>query len=89
MSLVQTDVHSKERSEFMKYKTLFIFLIVFSVTVSLADAGEWVTFKSVSKSAAFELKGILTKPEGEGPFPAIVMLHGAGGIEGGGKYLEI
>ena len=27
------------------------------------------------------LKGKLTKPEGTGPFPAIVLLHGSGGVE--------
>ena len=51
--------------------------------------GEWVAFKSLTKSTGFELKGILTKPTGQGPFPAIVMLHGASGINGQGKYLDI
>lgn len=73
-------------------KKIIIILCALMVCISIAapsSAGEWVTFKSVSKSASFELKGILTKPTGQGPFPAIVMLHGASGIKGQGKYLDI
>lgn len=73
----------------MKFKAAFIFFIAVSLSTSIGYAGEWVDFKSVSKSASFVLKGILTKPTGQGQFPAIVLLHGASGIEGQGKYLDI
>ena len=60
----------------MKFKAAFIFFIAVSLSTSIGYAGEWVDFKSVSKSASFVLKGILTKPTGQGQFPAIVLLHG-------------
>jgi dienelactone hydrolase len=43
-----------------------------------------VTFKSNSKSedeTPLLLTGILTKPDGDGPFPAVVFLHGCAGLE--------
>ena len=67
----------------MKRKTAISFFLVFFVAVSFAFAEEWVTFKGTSKTGeALMLKGILEKPQGEGPFPAVVMLHGASGILG-------
>jgi dienelactone hydrolase len=74
----------------MKYKTAISFLLLFFVMASFAFAGEWVTFKETSKTEdAFMLKGILNKPQGQGPFPAVVMLHGCSGIQGMSKYLDI
>jgi dienelactone hydrolase len=64
----------------MKLKTTISFLLVFSVTASLVYAGESVTFKGTSKTGgAFMLVGTLNKPQGQGPFPAIVMLSGGAG----------
>lgn len=43
-----------------------------------------VSFKSSEDriiGGALNLTGRLTKPEGDGPFPAIVLLHGCGGIQ--------
>jgi dienelactone hydrolase len=69
--------------------TFISFFLVFFVTVSFTYAGQWVTFKGASESEdPFTLKGILTTPKGRGPYPAIVMLHGASGIEGRKKYLD-
>lgn len=74
----------------MKCKIAISFLLVFSVTVSFAYAGDWVAFKGSTKSGDdFMLKGILNKPEGQGPFPAVVMLHGCSGIEENKQYLDI
>lgn len=74
----------------MKHRTVIAFLLVFFAAVSLAYAEEWVTFNGASKSGnAFALKGILNKPEGNGPFPAVVMLHGCSGIEGMRKFYDI
>lgn len=73
----------------MKSKATVMFFIVVFLATSIAYGGEWVTFKSVSKSASFELKGILTKPADQGPFPAIVMLHGSSSFKGQEKYLDI
>jgi dienelactone hydrolase len=58
--------------------------IFFIVTVSLGVAADTVTFQGTSKTKSGDfvmLKGKLTKPQGNGPFPAIVMLHGCRGID--------
>jgi hypothetical protein len=65
----------------MKCKTAVGFLMVFFVALSFAYAEEWVTFKGTSKKdEQFMLKGVLTQPQGKGPFPAIVMLSGGEGF---------
>ena len=59
-----------------------IFLLV--GTATFTGAAETVTFKSTSKAlgeARLMLAGKLTKPQGDGPFPAVVLLHGCGGIQ--------
>jgi dienelactone hydrolase len=56
-------------------------LIIGTVTLS---AAEDITFQGTTKTKAGDfvmLKGKLTKPQGDGPFPAIVMLHGCRGID--------
>lgn len=35
---------------------------------------------SLTGGAPTELRGLLIKPEGSGPFPAVVTLHGCGGL---------
>jgi dienelactone hydrolase len=53
----------------------------FIAQISFADS---VEFKSSSKGkdgTQLILTGILKKPYGDGPFPAIVLLHGAAGFE--------
>jgi dienelactone hydrolase len=73
----------------MKCKTAISFFLVLFVAASFAYAEEWATFKGSSKTVdSFTLKGILEKPQGQGPFPAVVMLHGCSGIEGMKKYLD-
>ncbi len=69
----------------MRRRSFAILIAILLLTVSSTHAGEWVTFKSYQKSDDFMLKGLLTKPEGRGPFPAMVVLHAASGIEGSGK----
>jgi len=56
-------------------------LIIGTVTLSTAED---VTFQGTTKTKAGDfvmLQGKLTKPQGNGPFPAIVMLHGCRGID--------
>jgi dienelactone hydrolase len=55
---------------------LILLILVFSAQFSFADN---VTFKS--RQEGIELTGILTKPQGDGPFPAVVLLHGCAGID--------
>ena len=68
-----------------KYIISLVFVaIFFIVTVTLAVAADTVTFQGTTKTKAGDfviLKGKLTKPQGNGPFPAIVMLHGCRGID--------
>jgi len=58
--------------------------------VSIAYAGESISFKGISKTGdEFVLKGVLNKPSGQGPFPAIVMLSSAKGwSEAWNKWVE-
>ncbi len=59
---------------------VILILILFAGIVSCATTTtKTVTFKG---SDAVKLKGILTKPDGKGPFPAVVLLHGCEGIAG-------
>jgi dienelactone hydrolase len=74
----------------MKKGIVISILLLFIAGMTLAYAGESVTFKGTSKeSDSFILRGILTKPQGQGPFPAIVMLSpGSGFREGHQKWME-
>jgi dienelactone hydrolase len=42
-------------------------------------AGARWAFKEVARDATYDLSGILLKPDGVGPFPAVIVSHGAGG----------
>lgn len=73
----------------MKRKTVVGFLVILFAGISFVYAGEQVTFKGNSQRGnAITLKGILEKPQGKGPFPAVVMLHGCAGLEGSKKILD-
>jgi dienelactone hydrolase len=59
-----------------------LLLLTFGAAMSAA-AADTVTFKSTSKTKGNErlmLTGNLTRPDGHGPFPAVVLLHGCQGI---------
>jgi len=43
-----------------------------------AQGATW-TYRDTMDGVAFDLQGILLKPRGAGPFPAVVISHGAGG----------
>jgi len=63
-------------------RIILIGLTVFLAVALLACATTTtVTFQG---SESLVLKGTLTKPEGDGPFPAVVLLHGCDGIGGSG-----
>jgi dienelactone hydrolase len=44
-------------------------------------ARETVRFANVTPGAPFTIEATLVRPRGTGPFPAVVQLHGCGGIE--------
>ena len=65
----------------MKRKVLFS-LCIFAVYASLISCTSTAVFNSLDTNQAGKqqiLKGYLTKPAGDGPFPAVVLLHGCAG----------
>ncbi len=74
----------------MKKRAVISILLLFLLLIPLSYAGDSVTFKGTSKTGEpFMLKGILTKPQGQGPFPAIVMLSGGRGfLDAHNKWIE-
>lgn len=72
------------------FKKLIVVLLLSGITAPLGHA-EGVTFWStnlIKDEKPILLSGILTKPNGEGPFPAVVLLHGCSGLEQGKKRSE-
>ena len=69
------------KKSFITWGLVGIFIIG---TVTLAGAADTVTFQGTTKTKAGDfvmLKGKLTKPQGNGQFPAVVLLHGCRGID--------
>jgi len=69
------------RKAIMTRKIIIAIWMVF-VLVALIGCVSTAEFKSLDVSKSGEqqiLIGKLTKPSGDGPFPAIVLLHGGGG----------
>lgn len=73
----------------MRFQYIFSILFV-SITVFVVlppanaadDSGEWVFFRSAPvKEDSLLLSGYLYKPEGQGPFPAVIILHGCAGVD--------
>jgi dienelactone hydrolase len=57
-----------------------LLLIICSLLLASCSAN-WVNFEN-SASPIETVKGLLAKPEGPGPFPAVILLHSAGGLSG-------
>ena len=75
----------------MPKKCLILTLLILGFTFQISIA-ENIEFKSTSKGKdgnPLLLTGVLTKPEGNGPFPAIVLLHGWCGHEFGKPRSEL
>ena len=74
---------------FKKCFILIILILSFTFQISFAEN---IKFKSTQKGKdgnPLLLTGVLTKPEGNGPFPAIVFLHGWCGHEFGKPRSEL
>jgi dienelactone hydrolase len=74
----------------MSGKPLVVHLLSLSLAISLwltanpGRAGALVEFSNVSvHSQPRRLLGYLARPDGPGPFPAVVLLHGCSGLSGG------
>lgn len=65
-----------------KKRSLIFALFTLCLFFFISCAGKTVSFESSStyEGEPVELQGSLSKPEGDGPFPAVVLLHGCGGI---------
>jgi dienelactone hydrolase len=65
------------------FKKIAITVMLTFITSTSVIAADIVTFKSsdtTETGTPLMLTGKLTKPEGDSPFPAVVCLHGCGGI---------
>jgi dienelactone hydrolase len=65
------------------FRKIVIEVILVIVTSTSVIAADMVTFKGTGTTAAgvpLMLTGKLTKPQGNGPFPTVVLLHGCSGI---------
>ncbi len=64
-------------------KRFFFFSILIAIILSLSPlAAETVTFVGLSPTPGIDqllLKANLVKPNGDGPFPAVIMMHGCSG----------
>jgi dienelactone hydrolase len=63
------------------------------VVIGLLFAGtthaDWVQFPSADHENQFFVTARLFKPDGNGPFPAVVLLHGCGGLGPGGVAQQV
>ncbi|MGA2480335.1 MAG: hypothetical protein ABSG63_16420 [Spirochaetia bacterium] len=63
-----------------KRPTVFLLLLMILVTAVQAIPAQKVTIPVQTKSGELlQLPGLMHKPDGAGPFPAVVMLCGSGG----------
>ena len=53
-------------------------ILVVSAIITLSGCATSVRFQSADRSTTVD--GTLFKPDGTGPFPGVVLLHGCGGI---------
>lgn len=82
-------VGSPVKSSFAKLKQRFLPFMLFAIFIAssffapTSFAYENVEFEATQPhhSDKVFLKGHLFKPEGEGPFPAVVLMHGCGGLQ--------
>jgi dienelactone hydrolase len=51
----------------------------------LAGCGT-VSFPPADHDIQLKITGALRKPEGAGPFPAVVLMHGCGGVQTGNQW---
>ncbi len=55
--------------------------MLLSATLLWGCATGTVTFPNITPGKPMQVRGDLYRPEGRGPFPAMILLHGCGGIE--------
>lgn len=61
---------------------LHVLLFIPFFTAVCTNAEDWVSFEGITETGGrLQLAGILSVPRGDGPFPAVVMLCGCGGLK--------
>lgn len=63
---------------------------LFLIMLSLALVGcqtTGITYPNTNRADAEHVIAYLAKPEGDGPFPAVMLLHGCSGLEKSGAYM--
>jgi dienelactone hydrolase len=64
------------------------FFALFLAIAIPSVAAEDVSIPNIDNGRSLPLPGVLHKPDGAGPFPAVVMLVGCGGYAGGGPNAD-
>ncbi|PKH09331.1 dienelactone hydrolase family protein [Moritella sp. Urea-trap-13] len=67
-----------------KYSSEIVAILLFFVMVSEpASSASWISFNTapVNEQGSTSIRGLVSKPEGDGPFPAVIIAHGCFGVE--------
>jgi dienelactone hydrolase len=82
MSFAVIDWGAHMPTAFLRSFTARLLVLMLTWIVSAADAAaaQLVQFSAPAGTASTKLLGYLAKPGGAGPFPAVVILHGCGGL---------
>src|SRR4029077_4945899 len=72
---------SRVAGKFLRGGTLAFLCARVSVALALGRAASIVPETVVVPSGKLQLKGFLWKPNGPGPFPAVLFNHGSGGVD--------
>ncbi|MCH7727689.1 MAG: hypothetical protein IH991_14585 [Planctomycetes bacterium] len=69
---------------FNKHKSLLVIFTSLFLAIGIAQCAEVAVEQDITygKAGDTELKLDLARPEGDGPFPAIVFIHGGGWYQG-------
>lgn len=63
-------------------RTVFLLVLLFVTTLSAEDGFRLEGERWTYREGDWEMTGILVKPKGAGPFPAVLISHGRGGSAG-------
>jgi len=65
-----------------RYRALLLFWLLTAMTASARYETQWVEFPALKDfdGKPVALSALLLRPDGPGPFPAVVLLHGCGGM---------
>jgi dienelactone hydrolase len=61
-------------------RLLTALLLALGLTATPASAGQFIDIAGGTQESPVRLIGYMARPPGEGPFPAVVLLHGCGGF---------